>query len=158
MSDTKTFGYEITLREAEEGGYTALVLDLPGCISQGDTAEEAIQNIKEAAINWIASTQEQGKSIPDCETVKRILHNYTHSRRDDDEYALCVNEEQIAYHKTKQLKRIEELTNALSELMFATDTYFRDSSNVSAPDRVRDAIGKAARVLEGGNVEKNARA
>ena len=38
----------IVLEEQEEGGYTVLVPALPGCISQGDTLEEAIKNIKEA--------------------------------------------------------------------------------------------------------------
>ncbi|MGB9500421.1 MAG: type II toxin-antitoxin system HicB family antitoxin, partial [Dissulfuribacterales bacterium] len=32
----------------EEGGYTVIVPSLPGCISEGDTREEAIKNIKEA--------------------------------------------------------------------------------------------------------------
>ena len=36
------------LEPSEEGGYTALVPLLPGCISKGDTREEALQNIQEA--------------------------------------------------------------------------------------------------------------
>lgn len=39
---------KIVLEEQEEGGYTVYVPALPGCISQGDTLEEAIKNIKEA--------------------------------------------------------------------------------------------------------------
>ncbi len=38
----------IVLEEQKEGGYTAFVPSLPGCISQGDTKEEALKNIKEA--------------------------------------------------------------------------------------------------------------
>ena len=38
----------IVLEQQEEGGFTAYVPSLPGCISQGDTKEEAIKNIKEA--------------------------------------------------------------------------------------------------------------
>lgn len=40
--------YLVTLREAEEGGYTVEVPALPGCISQGDTYEEALENIRDA--------------------------------------------------------------------------------------------------------------
>ncbi len=40
--------YLVTLREAEEGGYTVEVPALPGCISQGDSYEEALANIREA--------------------------------------------------------------------------------------------------------------
>ncbi|MBI2541799.1 type II toxin-antitoxin system HicB family antitoxin [Candidatus Woesearchaeota archaeon] len=38
----------IVLEPQEEGGFTAYVPSLPGCISQGDTKEEVIKNIKEA--------------------------------------------------------------------------------------------------------------
>lgn len=38
----------IILEPQEEGGYTVYVPSLPGCISQGETKEEAIKNIKEA--------------------------------------------------------------------------------------------------------------
>jgi predicted RNase H-like HicB family nuclease len=38
----------VVLEEQEEGGYTAYVPSLKGCISEGDSKEEAIKNIKEA--------------------------------------------------------------------------------------------------------------
>jgi predicted RNase H-like HicB family nuclease len=38
----------VVLEPAEEGGYTVYVPSLPGCISEGDTEEEALTNIKEA--------------------------------------------------------------------------------------------------------------
>lgn len=38
----------VVLEEQEEGGYTVYVPSLPGCISQGETKEEALKNIKEA--------------------------------------------------------------------------------------------------------------
>ena len=38
----------VVLEPAEEGGYTAHVPALPGCVSEGDTKEEALKNIKEA--------------------------------------------------------------------------------------------------------------
>jgi predicted RNase H-like HicB family nuclease len=39
---------KIYLEPSDEGGYTAIVPSLPGCISEGETKEEAIKNIKEA--------------------------------------------------------------------------------------------------------------
>jgi len=38
----------IVLEPSEEGGYTAYVPSLPGCISEGDTADEAMDNVREA--------------------------------------------------------------------------------------------------------------
>ena len=38
----------VILEKQEEGGYTVYAPSLPGCISEGDTKEEALKNIKEA--------------------------------------------------------------------------------------------------------------
>ncbi len=40
--------YTVILEPQEEGGYTVRCLELPGAISQGETKEEALVNIKEA--------------------------------------------------------------------------------------------------------------
>ena len=39
---------KIILEPSEDGGYTVYVPGLPGCISEGDTKEEALKNIREA--------------------------------------------------------------------------------------------------------------
>ena len=44
---------KIILEEQEEGGYTAYVPALPGCISEGNNLEEAIKNIKEAILLYL---------------------------------------------------------------------------------------------------------
>jgi len=40
--------YTVILEPQEEGGYTVRCLELPGAISQGETKEEALANIKQA--------------------------------------------------------------------------------------------------------------
>jgi antitoxin HicB len=50
---------------AEEGGYVALVPALPGCHSQGDTLEEAADNIREAIEVYLESLTAHGDPIPD---------------------------------------------------------------------------------------------
>ena len=39
---------KVVLEKCEEGGYTVTVPSLPGCISEGDTMQEALKNIREA--------------------------------------------------------------------------------------------------------------
>jgi len=39
---------KIYLEKQEEGGYTVFVPALPGCVSEGEDVEEAVENIKEA--------------------------------------------------------------------------------------------------------------
>ena len=40
--------FRVVLEPSEDGGYTVHVPSLPGCISEGDTFEEALANIREA--------------------------------------------------------------------------------------------------------------
>jgi antitoxin HicB len=56
--------YPITLYVASEGGYAVEIEDLPGCISQGETAEEATEMIEEARRLWLESSYEDGRDIP----------------------------------------------------------------------------------------------
>ena len=56
--------YPVTLIPAEEGGYAVEIEDLPGCYSQGETVEEAIEMIEEARKLWMESMYEDGQEIP----------------------------------------------------------------------------------------------
>ena len=51
--------------DAQEGGYLAEVLELPGCISEGDTPEEAYSNLQEAMEGWIAAALDRKQPIPE---------------------------------------------------------------------------------------------
>jgi len=55
--------YTIILHKAEEGGYWVEVPALPGCYSQGETVEEAMENIKEAIKLHLEDLKEE-KEIP----------------------------------------------------------------------------------------------
>ena len=48
----------------ETGGYVVQVPSLPGCYSQGETVDEALDNIREAIELYIEVLQEDGKEIP----------------------------------------------------------------------------------------------
>ena len=50
--------YLVTLREAEEGGYTVEVPALPGCISQGESYEKALANIREAITAYLEELED----------------------------------------------------------------------------------------------------
>lgn len=57
--------YTVNFIPAEEGGYTVTVPALPGCISEGDTYEEALQNIKEAIQGYVESLRSDGLPVPE---------------------------------------------------------------------------------------------
>ncbi|MEN4006319.1 MAG: type II toxin-antitoxin system HicB family antitoxin [Methanobacteriaceae archaeon] len=56
--------YRILLRKEPEGGYTVIVPSLHGCITYGDTIEEAIEMAREAIELYIESLKEHGEEIP----------------------------------------------------------------------------------------------
>ena len=49
---------KVVLEPSEEGGYTVYVPSLPGCISEGDTREEALGNIREAIELYLEPTED----------------------------------------------------------------------------------------------------
>lgn len=57
--------YSRVLVPEESGGYSAEILEFPGCVSDGETALEAFNNLEEAARNWIDAALEAGQGIPE---------------------------------------------------------------------------------------------
>jgi antitoxin HicB len=57
--------YRILLTPEEEGGFSVSVPALPGCFTQGETIDEAIEMAKEAISVYIESLEEDGEPIPD---------------------------------------------------------------------------------------------
>jgi antitoxin HicB len=48
----------------EGGGFVAMVPDLPGCMSDGATPEEAVSNIQGAIVAWIEAARDLGHAVP----------------------------------------------------------------------------------------------
>ncbi|HUW67462.1 MAG TPA: type II toxin-antitoxin system HicB family antitoxin [Candidatus Nanoarchaeia archaeon] len=62
--------FTVKLEESDEGGYTVQCLELPAAISEGDTKEEALENIKEAIQLVLEVTQEQARSYTEVFKVE----------------------------------------------------------------------------------------
>ena len=56
--------YTVILEREPDGGYVASVPALPGCVSQGDTRDDALANIKEAIDLYVEDCREAGDPIP----------------------------------------------------------------------------------------------
>ena len=61
---------KIILEPSEDGGYTAIVPSLPGCISEGDTKEEVLKNIREAIELYLEPVEDDQVSAQDAEMVE----------------------------------------------------------------------------------------
>ena len=60
--------YTVILEREADGGYVVSVPVLPGCVSQGDTREEALANIREAIDLYVEDCRLAGDPVPLSET------------------------------------------------------------------------------------------
>ncbi len=63
----------VVLEPSEEGGYTAIVPALPGCISEGETREDVLANIQEAIRLYLEPVDDDADLSPDAEVVEIAL-------------------------------------------------------------------------------------
>ena len=59
----------MVVHNAEDGGYWVEVPALPGCASQGESVEEALENVKDAIKLYLEVLEEDGAQIPKDEEV-----------------------------------------------------------------------------------------
>jgi len=65
--------YSILLSPDSDGGFTVTVPALPGCITQGDTAEGCLANAKEAIAVYIEDMRSSGEPVPEETSPPRLL-------------------------------------------------------------------------------------
>ncbi len=63
----------VILESSEEGGFTALVPALPGCISEGRTRDEALCNIREAIDLYLEPVEDDIPLQPDIERLEMVI-------------------------------------------------------------------------------------
>ena len=60
------------LSEEDGGGFVATVPDLPGCMSDGETPQEALTNVQDAIDVWLEAAHDLGRQIPQPSRVAAI--------------------------------------------------------------------------------------
>lgn len=63
--EQKIFTFTVFFQPAEEGGYNVVVPALPGCLTQGETLEEAKQMAEDAIRGYCESLTKEGEPIPE---------------------------------------------------------------------------------------------
>ena len=145
--------YPVTLYPEEEGGFTVEIVDLPGCLSQGETVEEAFKRIAEARELWIKSAYENGDPIPmpstettySGKTVLRMpksLHRKLaeNAKREDvslDQYIVMLLSQQSTSSELSTIQaKLDEIQQQLDR-----------KNSVNYPSEKRAAQAKAIREL-----------
>jgi predicted RNase H-like HicB family nuclease len=61
---------KVILEPSDEGGFTAIVPSLPGCISEGDTRDEALLNIREAIAIYLEPVDDDLTTVQGAEQLE----------------------------------------------------------------------------------------
>ena len=74
--------YPIVIYPCDEGGYVAEVPALKGCLAQGETLTETVEELQLIIKLWIETAKKQGQSLPDVdraiEKVKALSYSSSH--------------------------------------------------------------------------------
>lgn len=66
----KSYVFRVVLVEEDDGRWSTEVPALPGCATCGDTKEEALTNIRDAAEAYLRDMQNAGEDIPEDATIQ----------------------------------------------------------------------------------------
>ncbi len=64
---------KVVIEPSEEGGFTVYVPSLPGCVSDGETEEEALRNIKEAIELYLEPTEDDAVLNDRARVVELVM-------------------------------------------------------------------------------------
>jgi predicted RNase H-like HicB family nuclease len=67
--------YPACFYPCEEGGFTVVFPDLPGCVTEGDTLSEAVDMAIDAASGWLLESVEESRQIPQASDIKNVIPN-----------------------------------------------------------------------------------
>ena len=108
----KNIYYYTAIFHKEGTGYSVWLHDIPGCISQGDTLEDAVKYIKEALGLFYEDYRSKGKEMPEPTDPGEI-------RPAENEFAAMVEFNALDYmkkHSSKSVKKTLSIPAWLNEL------------------------------------------
>ncbi len=72
---TREYTYTIVLTpDEDEGGYVVTVPSLPGCVTDGDTLEEAREHAADAIEGYLEALRQNGEPLPASDPVIATIH------------------------------------------------------------------------------------
>ncbi len=61
---------QVVIEPSEDGGFTVYIPSLPGCVSEGETREEALRNIREAVELYLEPIEDDSTVMPGAEVTE----------------------------------------------------------------------------------------
>jgi antitoxin HicB len=111
----------VAIAEADGGGYIGFAPDLKGCMSHGDTPEEAFASTQDAVLEWIEEAKALGRTIPEPGS------GAAKSKADREKLVKTMKEQQTAFESLsadvhKLQADLRDLSATLDEATEQTDT------------------------------------
>ena len=110
----------------QDAGFSAEVLEFPGCFSSGDSAEEAMANLEDAMTVWVESQLDQGRRIPEPlserEYSGRVTFRMPPGTHEEAARLAAVQGVSLNRWLSDAVARSVGYTNELSEMMLEAVT------------------------------------
>ena len=151
----------VLIPDTESGTFAAMIPEFPGCITQGDSPDEAYAHLHETALAWIEAAQDLGQPIPDPQEenayrgkfalrMPASLHKEAAEAAERDgtslnQFVVAAIAERIGANKLYAVlsKKIEELWADDAERRLKA---YRESDNRAVPaDRVSEKAQELVR-------------
>ncbi len=118
----------VMIPDPETGTFMARISEFPGCVAQGDSIEEAFQNLHEAALDWLRAALDLGQDIPEP------VEEQTYSGRVLVRLPKSVHRRAAELAEREGTSLNQFIVSAVSERIGATSTAY------SLLDRVQEAV------------------
>jgi len=111
--------YARILIPSEGGTYFAELLEFPGCYAEGNTPQDALDNLNEAAIAWIEAATDQGQDIP------KPLATYGYSGKISLRIPKSVHKKAARFAQKDDVSLNQFLASAIAARVGAEELYDR---------------------------------
>jgi len=111
--------YARILIRDDDGTYTAEILEFPGCYAEGETAEEAVKDLEQAAASWIEAAIEQKQEIPEP------LDTYGYSGRINLRLPKSIHKQAVRFAQKEGVSLNQYFTGAIAARIGAEELYDR---------------------------------
>ena len=117
-----------------EGGWFVRIKELPGCISQGETTEEAIEMIEDAMRGWLEVTLEDGESIPE----PRVEEDY--SGKFNTRVPKSLHRKLVEAAEQDGVSLNQWISTALAEAVGYTMSQKKPAANMKSPEMEKHLV------------------
>ena len=119
--------------EKGEEGYTVVIPDLPGAVTEGDNLEEAFEMAIECASSWILGSIEEGEDIPKPSKIEKVKLEYKNGFKS---YIILDIDEFAKSHGKKSIKKTVTLPNYLNTLAERANINFSEILQEGIKDKL----------------------